>query len=649
MGAACALVLLFLITPILALVPMSFSGTRWLVLPPTDLSVRWYVEFFAHRDWREATLTSLKVAGAAMVLASGLGTLAGVGLVRARFPGRGLARAVLIAPLLVPVMIMAIASYWLFARLGLIGSLVALVLAHGVLAVPYVVLNVEAATQAIDIRLEQAARMLGANGWQAFWRVTLPLIRAGVLAGALFAFITSLDEVVVAMFLSGTSAITLPKLMWDSITSDELSPIVTAVASLQIGMALAVYATAELVRARGARLAFARPGGNGPGDAWSPAGGGALAAAGAMGEYREPIAGPRLSAEPLRLVGLTKRFGAIIALEEMTLDVAPGEFITILGPSGSGKTTLLNMIAGFEAPTSGEIFLGTTSLTRHPPNRRNVGMVFQDYALFPHMTVFANVAFPLRVRQVAEREIRARVDAMLDVVQLVGLNNRYPRQLSGGQQQRVALARALIFRPPVLLMDEPFGALDRSLRGSMQSELRRLQGRLGVTILFVTHDQEEAMALSDRIGVISRGRLQQMGRPEDLYEAPVNEFVASFLGESNLLRGIVATPVGDALRAVTSGGTEFLVASRAGTVARATILWIRPESLGLTVDPPSAAHAVQGTVEEVVYLGGIRRYTVRINARETLVVRRPNQAGTRKFGIGSPVYVEWDPRDLRLL
>jgi ABC-type Fe3+/spermidine/putrescine transport system ATPase subunit len=165
----------------------------------------------------------------------------------------------------------------------------------------------------------------------------------------------------------------------------------------------------------------------------------------------------------------------------------------------------------------------------------------------------------------------------------------------------------------------------------------------------VTHAQEEAMALSDRIGVISRGRLQQMGRPEELYEAPVNEFVASFLGESNLLRGIVAAPAGDALRVVTSGGTEFLVASRAGTATRATILWIRPESLGLTISPPSGANAVRGTVEEVVYLGGIRRYTVRINARETLVVRRPNQAGTREFGIGSPVYVEWDPRELRLL
>ena len=648
MGVACALVLLFLIMPILALVPMSFSGTRWLVLPPTDLSIRWYVEFFTHRDWREATQTSLKVAGAAMVLASGLGTLAGVGLARARFPGRGLARGVLIAPLIVPVMIMAIASYWLFAQFGLIGSRVALVLAHGVLAVPYVVLNVEAATHAVDSRLEQAARMLGANGWQAFWRVTLPLIRAGVLAGALFAFITSLDEVVVAMFLSGTSAITLPKLMWDSITSDELSPIVTAVASLQIGMALAVYATAELLRARGARLAFARPGGDGPGDARGAAGGPPLAAAGAAGEYREPV-GSRLSSEPLRLVGLSKRFGAIVALAETTLDVAPGEFITILGPSGSGKTTLLNMIAGFEAPTSGEIFIGTTSLTRHPPNRRNVGMVFQDYALFPHMTVFANVAFPLRLRRVAERETLARVNAMLDVVQLTGLNDRYPRQLSGGQQQRVALARALIFRPPVLLMDEPFGALDRSLRESMQGELRRLHGRLGVTILFVTHDQDEAMALSDRIGVISRGRLQQIGRPEELYEAPVNEFVASFLGESNLLRGIVAASVGDALHVVTPGGTEFLMARQVGTATRATILWIRPESLGLTIDPPSGAHAVQGTVEEVVYLGGIRRYTVRINARETLVVRRPNQAGTREFGIGSPVYVEWDPRDLRLL
>src|SRR5262249_45009817 len=211
-----------------------------------------------------------------------------------------------------------------------------------------------------------------------------------------------------------------------------------------------------------------------------------------------------------------KRFGSIVAVDAVTLRVEPGELLTILGPSGSGKSTLLNLIAGFDTPTSGEIVLGDRALTREPPNRRGVGMVFQNYALFPHMTVYPNVAFPLRLRRQPEADIRDRVEDILGVVQLRGLGARYPRELSGGQQQRVALARALVFRPPLLLMDEPFGALDTHLRARMQQELRQLHRQLGITVLFVTHDQEEAMALADRIAVIAHGRLQQVGRPDEL-------------------------------------------------------------------------------------------------------------------------------------
>jgi putative spermidine/putrescine transport system ATP-binding protein len=464
-----------------------------------------------------------------------------------------------------------------------------------------------------------------------------------VLVGALFAFITSFDEVVVAMFLSGTSAITLPKLMWDSITLDELSPIVTAVASLQIGMALAVFATAEVLRGRGTRLAWAWPGpeegaGALPGTTLGPAG-------------VRSSAGPeeaRLSTESLRLVGLSKRFGSVVAVDDATFQVEPGELLTILGPSGSGKTTLLNLIAGFDTPTSGEVFLGARALTREPPNRRGVGMVFQNYALFPHMTVFANVAFPLRLRRIAEGDVRARVRAILSVVQLTGLAERYPRQLSGGQQQRVALARALVFRPPLLLMDEPFGALDTHLRSRMQTELRQLHQRLGVTVLFVTHDQEEAMILADRIAVIARGRLQQVGRAEELYEAPANEFVAGFVGESNLLRGTVVSATSGTLRVVTTGGTEFSVAGEA-SVGRAVTLLIRPESIRLVADQPPGPHGLPGVVEEARYLGGLRRYTIRLNPDETIVVRLPNRPATRQLSAGSRVRVEWEPPDLRVL
>ena len=636
MAGIAGLVVLFLVLPVLALLPMSVSAARWLELPPRELSLRWYATFFTDRDWIEATLVSLRVAAGATALAVVLGTLAGIGLARGRFPGRAVVRTLALSPLVVPLMVLAIALYYVFGRAGLVGTVGGLVLAHALLGVPYVVLNVEAGLRAFDVRLERAARSLGASAWQAFRRVTLPLIRPSVLAGALFAFVASLDEVVVAMFLSGTSAITLPKLMWDSITQDELNPVVTAVASLQIAVAaLAVGASEWLRRRAGARLAFARAGGP-DGEALAP--GPAPAATGA----------PPLAAAPLRLVGVTRRFGPVLAVDDVTLEVRPGELVTLLGPSGSGKTTLLNVVAGFEPPTAGEVYLGERRITGEPPNRRNVGMVFQDLALFPHLTVFENVAFPLRLRKVAEPEVRARVGEALALVRLEGLDARAPRQLSGGQQQRVALARALVFRPPLLLMDEPFGALDRSLRERLQGELRQLQRRLGITVLFVTHDQAEAMALSDRIVVIDRGRLQQVGRPEELYEAPANPFVADFIGESNVLRCAAVSPAGGLLRVRTAGGSELDVAP-AAKAGEARHLVLRPESLRLHADGQPRPHAVAGVVEDAIYLGGLVKYLVRINADEVLIVRAPKPAGTRPLAPGTAVQVAWEPGDLRLL
>jgi spermidine/putrescine ABC transporter ATP-binding subunit len=635
MGAIAGLVVLFLLLPVLALVPMSVSAARWLELPPRELSLRWYATFFTDRDWIEATLVSLRVAAGATALAVVLGTLAGVGLARGRLPGRALVRTLALSPLVVPLMVLAIALYYAFGRAGLVGTVGGLILAHALLGVPYVVLNVEAALRAFDVRLERAARGLGASAWQAFRRVTLPLIRAGVLAGALFAFVASLDEVVVAMFLSGTSAITLPKLMWDSITQDELNPVVTAVATLQMVVAaLAVWASEWLRRRAGARLAAApagAPEGEAPGHSPGPATG-----------------APRLDAAPLRLLGVTRRFGPVLAVDDVTLEVEPGELVTLLGPSGSGKTTLLNLVAGFEPPSAGEIYLGERRITGEPPNRRDIGMVFQDLALFPHLTVFENVAFPLRLRKVAEPEIRARVGETLALVRLDGLEARAPRQLSGGQQQRVALARALVFRPPLLLMDEPFGALDRTLRERLQVELRQLQRRLGITVLFVTHDQAEAMALSDRIVVIDRGRLQQVGRPEELYEAPANPFVADFIGESNLLRCAAVSAAGGLLRVRTAGGSELVVAPVASAEA-ARHLVLRPESLRLHADGQPRAHAVAGVVEEAIYLGGLVKYLVRINPAEVLAVRVPKPPGARPLAPGTAVQVAWEPAELRLL
>src|SRR5215216_3040300 len=243
---------------------------------------------------------------------------------------------------------------------------------------------------------------------------------------------------------------------------------------------------------------------------------------------------------------IEKRYGSVIAVDGVSLDIAPGEFLTLLGPSGSGKTTTLMMLAGFEIPTAGEIFVDEDPIASVPPYRRNIGMVFQNYALFPHMTVGENIAFPLQMRKMSRAEITRQTTAVLALVGLPRYEGRYTRQLSGGQQQRVAVARALVFNPRVLLMDEPLGALDKQLRESLQLELKRLHERLGVTIIYVTHDQGEALVMSDRIAVLHRGRIEQIGLPTELYERPATRFVAAFLGESNFLAGRVVGWMGNA-------------------------------------------------------------------------------------------------------
>ncbi len=307
-------------------------------------------------------------------------------------------------------------------------------------------------------------------------------------------------------------------------------------------------------------------------------------------------------ARPLSFRGVSKAYGDVNALHPISLDVAAGEFVTLLGPSGSGKTTLLNIAAGFVTPDAGSLFVGGQDITALPPRRRDIGMVFQSYALFPHMTVADNVAYGLKVRGVASSEITRRVEAAMAMVQLEGYGARRIQQLSGGQQQRVALARAMVIEPAVLLMDEPLGALDRQLRKHVQLEIRRLHRELGRTTLYVTHDQEEALVMSDRIGIMRNGRVEQIGTPDDLYRRPANAFVASFLGESNILRGRVTE---------VSGGEARLVCEQLGTVitgaaadgvrpgAMAGAL-IRPESLTLASEPEGGLPA---RIVEIVYLG----------------------------------------------
>ncbi|MFN4017580.1 MAG: ABC transporter ATP-binding protein [Reyranella sp.] len=332
----------------------------------------------------------------------------------------------------------------------------------------------------------------------------------------------------------------------------------------------------------------------------------------------------------LLIEGVAKRFGEVVALDHVSLRVAQGELLTILGPSGSGKTTLLKVVAGFETPDDGRVAVGGADITSLPPAKRDIGMVFQNYALFPHLSVAANVAFPLEMRNVAKPEIERRVGEALAMVELKGYEARLPRQLSGGQQQRVALARAIVFNPRLLLLDEPFGALDRKLRETMQLEVRRLQRRLGLTTIFITHDQEEALVLSDRIAVMNRGTIQQIATTTEIYERPANDFVADFVGESNIFHGTIGAPGTVTL----DGGRTLQVRSDKPVGTKVGVL-MRPERFA-----PSGANAFAGEVIESVYLGTSFKLRLACDGGLELLVRQPARgalpaAGTRvAVGIG---------------
>jgi spermidine/putrescine ABC transporter ATP-binding subunit len=306
----------------------------------------------------------------------------------------------------------------------------------------------------------------------------------------------------------------------------------------------------------------------------------------------------------VELGGVTKRFGKITALDDVSLLIRRGELMTLLGPSGCGKTTLLNLVGGFLTPDSGEIAIDGQRITQVPAYRRQIGIMFQSYALFPHMSVAANVGYGLKMRRIAKPEIARRVAEALALIKLEGLDDRKPRQLSGGQQQRVALARALVIRPKVLLLDEPFSALDRNLRASMQVELKEIQRKLGVTTIFVTHDQSEALSLSDRIAVIAEGRIRQLGTPDEVYRRPVDRFVASFVGDVNVLRARLER-IDGAIATVVLGQTRVSVPARtlSGAATGAIVdLFLRPEDL--RVAEQGAAIAAHGIVAAQIYQGG---------------------------------------------
>jgi len=344
-----------------------------------------------------------------------------------------------------------------------------------------------------------------------------------------------------------------------------------------------------------------------------------------------------------------KDYGTVGAVRGVSLDIGPGEFLTLLGPSGSGKTTTLMMIAGFEDPTGGDIAIDGVSVVGVSPHRRNIGMVFQNYALFPHMTVAENIAFPLKQRGVSKADRTRMVTEALDLVRLPGYGERYPKQLSGGQQQRVALARSIVFKPRLLLMDEPLGALDKQLRESLQLEMRRLHGELGITFVYVTHDQEEALTMSDRIAVMNAGVIEQLAPPREIYEHPKTRFVAGFIGTSNLLSGTVARTSGkDAVLDFGDGERIIVPAADAAPGDRLEIT-VRPEKITLSshASADSTQCALRGTVTEAVYLGTSTNFNVTTTAGAEVVVFTQNTSAATAQGQvpqrGDTVWLHWDP------
>jgi spermidine/putrescine transport system ATP-binding protein len=355
----------------------------------------------------------------------------------------------------------------------------------------------------------------------------------------------------------------------------------------------------------------------------------------------------------LSLVGLTKHFGPVVAVDSIDLEIPAGGFFSLLGPSGCGKTTTLRMIAGFEAPTSGQVLLDGQDIARTPPSKRPVNTVFQSYALFPHLRVFDNVAFGLRRAGVARAEVRRRVGEVLELVQLTEYATRKPGQLSGGQQQRVALARALVLHPAVLLLDEPLGALDAKLRRQLQLELKQLQAQVGITFVYVTHDQEEALTMSDRIAVINRGRIEQAASPQDLYEEPANAFVADFLGVSNLMDATVAGPAAGGAGAEVRLSDNFALEVRRGDIAhrgQAKVV-IRPERIEVEPAGTPGPNRLPGLLTNVVYLGSSLQLAIQLASGHAVTALVPNNDdnAASAWSPGAAVACHLPPTGLRVL
>jgi spermidine/putrescine ABC transporter ATP-binding subunit len=353
----------------------------------------------------------------------------------------------------------------------------------------------------------------------------------------------------------------------------------------------------------------------------------------------------------VELINITKKFGNVIAVDKVGLHIEEGDFLALLGPSGSGKTTTLIMIAGFEAPDKGDIQINRESVLDVPPHKRNIGMVFQNYALFPHLNVYENIKFPLKMRKIKKSEMRDKVERTLDLVKLPGLENRYPGQLSGGQQQRIALARALVYDPPLLLMDEPLGALDKKLRDHMQLELKQIQRKTGTTVIYVTHDQEEALNMSNKIAVMKDGQIIQVGSPEEVYEKPSSSFVAGFMGDSNFVEGELLNYEEGIIYIKIRNDKVIKVKSDKCPDGKKAKISIRPTKIKIEQnnDHDNDFVHLKGLIDDLRYIGEAIEYRVNIGTEILFTVKQQIREGIKRQKKGQEVFLKWNIKDANIL
>ncbi len=578
--------------PIAITAAVSFNSVEQSRFPPVGLSLRWWPGVL-DPQWLEPLQFSLELATVSAIAATLMGLPLAFALARHRFPGRDALAMLALSPLMLPALVTGIGLLQLLelAGLGDLLGLPALVVGHVVICLPFVVRTITISLGGVPMRVEDAARSLGATNRVVLFEVTFPLIKSGLFSGATFAFIQSFTDYSMSLFLTSPAdrPITIAILNY---IEYGFTPTLAAVAVVTLLIPLVLV----LIVQRYFRVA-------------------------------DFIQGSRPMAEPaVALSDLHKSFGLLGAVNGIDLNVTPGELLTLLGPSGCGKTTTLNLIAGFLRPDRGTIHMAGQPVDALPPFRRDIGLVFQDYALFPHMTVAGNVAFGLRMRKVAKPEIARRVENALAWCTWMVLANAGPR-LSGGQRQRVALARALVIRPTVLLLDEPLSNLDLKLREEMRLEIMSLQRRLGITTILVTHDQGEALAVSDRFAVMYRGALEQVGRPDEIYERPRTRFVAEFIGTTNFIPGEAqeSAAAGATLRVATPYGAIACRAPAGVPAGCGVLVAVRPERLRLAGGVVADGDLlIPGKAESLVYLGNKVELYVRSTAGQLHVLEMAN-------------------------